>query len=104
MSFESAAAESDRIPFVGPLGVANFDGQQQPAHHTFEPVAGYNLSHSGISFATYTWPSTDRLMVALGDERAPVLVSARVLACHRLPDQDEPDSFEVHCEFDRWYT
>lgn len=104
LSFESNAAESTRVPFCGSLGIARFDGQTPPDQQSFAPVDGFDLSHTGISFATSDWPSTDRLMVALGDDRAPVLVSARVVACRKQADQDAPGGFEVRCEFDRWYT
>lgn len=104
LSFGSDAAESARVPFVGSLGVAQFDGQTPPDQPSFDPVDGFNLSHTGISFATSDWPATDRLLVALGDERSPVLVSARIVACRKHADQDEPRGFEVRCEFDQWYT
>ena len=104
LSFESGAVDAARIPFAGSLGIASFDGQTQPERPSFESVVGFNLSHTGISFATSTWPATDRLMVALGDERSPVLVSAQIVACHKQSHEDAVAPFEVRCEFDQWYT
>jgi len=104
LSFDSPATQSARVPFAGSLGVAGFDGQTPPERQLFEPVDGFDLSHEGISFETSGWPATDRLMVALGDDRAPVLVSARVVACRKQAEQDEPERFEVRCEFERWFT
>ena len=104
LSFEADAADAARVPFSGALGVAGFHGQTPPDRKSFEPVEGFNLSHTGISFATPVWPTTDRLMVALGDDRSPVLVSARVVACSKRTDQDDPTAYEVRCEFDQWHT
>ncbi len=104
LSFESDVAEAARVPFTGSLGVAEFDGQTPPNQQSFQPVAGFNLSHSGISFETPAWPATDRLMVALGDKRSPVLVSARVVACSKRADEDASTAYEVRCEFDQWHT
>jgi len=107
LSFAPDAAESMRVPFSGSLAIALFEGQALPERDAFEAVEGFNLSHTGISFATPTWPTSDRLMVALGDERAPVLVSARVITCHKCVDRtDENDSmsYEVECEFEQWHT
>ena len=104
LSFAPDAADSARVPFSGSLGIARFDGQAPPDQRSFESVDGFNLSHTGISFATPDWPATDRLMVALGDDRSPVFVSAWVVACSKQADQGEPGRFEVRCEFDRWFT
>ena len=93
---------SARVPFSGSLAIASFDGSTEPQRSAFLAVDGFNLSHTGISYATPDWPGTDRLMVALGDERSPVLVSARVIACNK--QATNAGLFEVHCEFDQWRT
>jgi len=103
LSFEQDAGASARTPFVGSLGIAEFDGQTQPERRSFASVDGFNLSHTGISFETTAWPATHRIMVALGDARTPVLVSARLVACRRLSDSDSA-TYEVACEFDQWYS
>jgi len=66
-------------------------------------VKGFDLSHTGISFSTPTWPPTDHLMVSLGDMQSPALVSARVVACGRSAHEAaDPSFFEVRCEFEKW--
>lgn len=104
LGFESDAADSTRVPFSGSLGIAGFDGQSPPERQSFESVEGFNLSHTGISYATSRWPATDRLMVALGDDRAPVLVSAQVVACTKQVNPEQEATYDVRCEFDQWHT
>ncbi|MDP6468156.1 MAG: hypothetical protein QF918_10475 [Pirellulaceae bacterium] len=104
LSSESEVADSPRVPFAGSLGIASFDGQTPPDRQSFESVDGFNLSHAGISFETSEWPASDRLMVALGDDCSPALVSARVVACRKQMDQEASAPYEVRCEFDQWHT
>ncbi len=104
LGFNAGAVDAARVPFSGALGVAPFQGPEPPNRPSFERVDGFNLSHSGISYVADGWPAYDQLMVALGDERSPVLVSARILACRVRDDKDDRTRYEVQCEFDKWHT
>ena len=95
---------SNRVPFAGVLGVATYDGDIIPQRESFLPVRGFDLSHSGISFATDSWPRSDSLVVSLGDTKSPILVAAHVIGCDRNHQAAGDTTFEVRCEFVKWLT
>ena len=94
---------SARVPFGSVLGVIEHNGTL-PDHAEFRPVQALDLSHTGLAFTTARWPSSDWVVVMLGDEQAPRYATARIVGCLNKSSAEEGKRFEVRCEFERWLT
>lgn len=94
---------SNRVSFDTTLGVANFDGRKIPKPKLFTDVQGSDFSHTGVSFTTVLWPTSDRLVLMFRKPEKTVYAAARIVGCRSLPrGGDDPTRFEVRCEFERW--
>lgn len=92
---------SGRVPFASVRGVAEYNGSL-PDQSEFRPVKGRDLSQTGIAFDTTRWPTSDSIVVMLGDRENPSFARARIVGC--LCESLDPDTkqFEVRCEFEKW--
>ena len=94
---------SNRVSFDTTLGVANFDGRKVPDPKRFADVQGSDFSHTGVSFTTTQWPTSDRVVLMFRKPAKTAYAAARIVGCRCLPRSgDESTRFEVRCEFDRW--
>lgn len=94
---------SGRVPFGAVLGVIEHNGTL-PDVSEFRPVKALDLSQTGIAFSTTRWPSSDWVVVMLGDRENPSYATARVVGClNKSADPDEK-RFEVRCEFEQWLS
>ena len=93
---------SKRVPFSAALGVCEMAGDEIPPASDFRRVKGFNLSHTGISFATTEWPENERLVVMLGNPDQPVFVVTRIVGCVRRKQRTGSLPFKVCCEFEKW--
>ena len=92
---------SARVPFASILGIADYNGTL-PDHSEFRPVKGRDLSHTGIAFHTQKWPTSDSIVVMVGDRKNPSYASANIVGCLRNAADPDDHQFEVRCEFERW--
>lgn len=96
---------SNRVSYETTLGFAAFAGQQAgiPAREQFTMVNGSDFSHTGISFITGVWPSSDQLVLMLNSQSKVVYAVARIVGCisRRRTPEDMP-RYEVRCEFETW--
>lgn len=92
---------SARVPFGAVLGVIEHNGTL-PHASEFRPVKALDLSQTGISFITTRWPSSDWVVVMLGDQQNPSYATARVVGCQSLSANPAEKRFEVRCEFEEW--
>ena len=99
---ESDRRSSARVSYGAVLGVIEHNGTV-PSASELRPVKALDLSHTGVSFTTTRWPSSDWLLIMLGTADAPRYASARVVGCRgRVGEDDGVRRFEVHCEFEQW--
>ena len=94
---------SARVSYGAVLGVIEHNGTL-PNASELRPVKALDLSHTGVSFMTSRWPSSDWLLIKMGSPRKPRYASARVVGCRTKAAEDETRSFEVRCEFEQWLT
>ena len=92
---------SSRVPFEAILGVAEYTGRV-PAVTAFRPVQALDLSHTGVRFATTTWPTSDSVVLMLGNRRTPTFATARVVGCAARTTDDGERCYAVRCEFEKW--
>ncbi|MCA9124333.1 MAG: hypothetical protein H6822_08015 [Planctomycetaceae bacterium] len=92
---------SARVSYGAVLGVIEHNGTL-PAATEMRPVKALDLSHTGVSFTTTRWPSSDWLLIMLGSKQKPRYASARVVGCQTKATTDDTRRFEVHCEFEQW--
>ena len=92
---------SDRVSYGAVLGVIEHNGTL-PAATEMRPVKALDLSHTGVSFTTTRWPSSDWLLIMLVSKQKPRYASARVVGCQTKATTDDTRRFEVHCEFEQW--
>lgn len=92
---------SARVPFGAAIGVIEHNGTVPDASE-FRPVNALDLSHTGIAFSTTRWPSSDWVVVMLGDRNKPQFATARVVTCLSKSADREAKRFEVRCEFEQW--
>ena len=62
-----------------------------------------DLSQTGISFTTTTWPAAESLVVMFGEEK-PSQVVARVVNVRSESSDPDDRCFDVSCEFVEWIT
>lgn len=94
---------SARVAYGAVLGVIEHNGTL-PAAAELRPVKALDLSHTGVSFTTTRWPSSDWLLIKLGSSRKARYASARVVGCRSKVAEDDLRKFEVRCEFEQWLT
>ncbi len=94
---------SARVSYGALLGVIEHNGTL-PTTSELRPVKAIDLSHTGLSFTTTRWPSSDWLLIMMGSSQKPRYASARVVGCEGRIAEDETRRFEVHCEFEQWLT
>ena len=94
---------SARVSYGAVLGVIEHNGTL-PAKSELRPVKALDLSHTGVSFSTTRWPSSDWLLIMLGSSQKPRYASVRVVGCQSKPTEGDLRRFEVHCEFEQWLT
>ena len=94
---------SARVSYGAVLGVIEHNGTL-PAPAELRPVKALDLSHTGVSFTTTRWPSSDWLLIKMGTSRKPRYASARVVGCRGQVTDDDTRRFEVRCEFEQWLT
>ena len=92
---------SARVPFASIFGIAD-DDRTLPDHSEFHPVKGRDLSQTGIAFGMKRWPSSDMIVVMVGDRENPSYAAAHIVGCLRDSSDPNETRFEVRCEFDRW--
>ena len=92
---------SGRVPFASVRGVAEYKGSL-PDNSEFRPVKGRDLSQTGIAFGTTHWPTSDSIVVMLGDRENPYFAMARIIGCLCKFDDPNEKQFEVRCEFEKW--
>ena len=92
---------STRVPFGAVLGVIEHDGRL-PDPAEFRPVTAVDLSHTGIAFSTTRWPSSDWVVLMLGERGDPSYATARVVGCLNKSADRNAKCFEVRCEFEEW--
>jgi hypothetical protein len=73
-----------------------------PDASEFRPVKALDLSHTGLAFSTTRWPSSDWVVVMLGDHDNPSYATARIVGCLNKSAGPDDKRFEVRCEFERW--
>ena len=94
---------SARVSYGAVLGVIEHNGTL-PSTSELRPVKALDLSHTGVSFTTTRWPSSDWLLIKMGSSRKPRYASARVVGCRSQVTDDDLRRYEVHCEFEQWLT
>ena len=94
---------SARVPFGAVLGVIEHNGSL-PDRSEFRPVKALDLSQTGIAFSTTRWPSSDCVVVMLGDRDKPSFAMARIVGCLSQSADPGEKRFEVRCEFEQWLT
>ena len=94
---------SARVSYGAVLGVIEHNGTLPDASE-LRPVKALDLSHTGVSFTTTRWPSSDWLLIKMGSPRKPRYASARVVGCRSQANEDDTRRFEVRCEFEQWLT
>jgi len=94
---------SARVSYGAVLGVIEHNGTL-PTNSELRPVKALDLSHTGVSFMTTRWPSSDWLLIKMGSSRKPRYASARVVGCRSTLTEDDIRRFEVRCEFEQWLT
>jgi len=92
---------SARVPFGSVLGVIEHNGTL-PDSAEFRPVRALDLSHTGIAFSTTRWPSSDWVVLMLGDHENSSYATARVVGCLNKSTDPNEKRFEVRCEFEQW--
>ena len=100
---EKDRRSSSRVSYGAVLGVIEHNGTL-PAKSELRRVKALDLSHTGVSFSTTRWPSSDWLLIMLGSTQKPRYASARVVGCQSKVADDGSRRFEVHCEFEQWLT
>ncbi|MEO8497101.1 MAG: hypothetical protein ABI614_18670 [Planctomycetota bacterium] len=100
---DSDRRSSSRVSYGAVLGVIEHNGTL-PTKSELRPVKALDLSHTGVSFTTSRWPSSDWLLIMLGSSQKPRYASARVVGCQSKVTADDTRRFEVHCEFEQWLT
>ena len=94
---------SSRVPFAAVFRVSERDGNGRlPDPAEFRPVQALDLSHTGIAFSTTLWPTSDSLVLMMGDRDNPSLAAARIVGCRSLSTDPHEKRFEVRCEFEAW--
>ena len=91
---------SARVPFGSVLGVIEHNGTL-PDSSEFRPVKAVDLSQTGIAFSTTRWPSSDWVVVMLGEQDNPRYATARVVGCLSKSADPYEKRFEVRCEFEQ---
>ena len=94
--------KSGRVPFASVRGFIEYNGTPLPDHSEFLPASGLDLSQTGLAFTTPRWPSSDSIVVTLGDARNPTYATARIVGCLSTSADPDEKQFEVRCEFERW--
>lgn len=94
---------SARVSYGAVLGVVEHNGTL-PTTSELRPVQALDLSHTGVSFTTKRWPSSDWLLIMMGTSEQPRYASARVVGCRSQVAEDDTRRFEVRCEFEQWLT
>lgn len=94
---------SSRVSYGAVLGVIEHNGTL-PETAELRPVKALDLSHTGVSFSTTRWPSSDWLLIMMGTSQQPRYAAARVVGCQCKLSDDDVRHFEVHCEFEQWLT
>lgn len=98
---------SNRVSYETTLGFTSFTGKQAgiPRREQFTMVNGSDFSHTGISFITGIWPSSDQLVLMLNSQSKVVYAVARIVGCvsRRRTSEDVPQ-YEVRCEFETWLS
>ena len=92
---------SSRVPFGAVLGVIEHNGTL-PDDSEFRPVKALDLSQTGVAFSTTRWPSSDWVVLMMGDRQHPSFATARIVGCLSKSQDPELKQFEVRCEFEQW--
>ena len=92
---------SSRVSFEAVLGVAEYKGRL-PTATAFRPVPALDLSHTGVRFNTTSWPTSDSLVLMLGNRRTPTFAVARIVGCDAQVTENGERCFAVRCEFEKW--
>ncbi|MDA1051077.1 MAG: hypothetical protein O3C40_11450 [Planctomycetota bacterium] len=103
MEQDNDRRNSARVSYGAVLGVIEHNGTL-PTKSELRPVKALDLSHTGVSFTTTRWPSSDWLLIMMGSSQQPRYASARVVGCRSQATEDDTRRFEVHCEFEQWLT
>ena len=91
-----------RVGFGAQVAVCEFSSREElPEAADYRAVTASDLSQTGISFATTSWPASDSLIVAFGEE-APRRVVARVVNIRSEGQAAQDRRFDVSCEFTEW--
>ena len=76
---KSEKRKSKRVAYEITMQIAPYDGTIVPDADEFQPVVTRDLSPTGISFYTSAEPTTDQIVLMIGDHRQPSYITARIV-------------------------